>query len=216
MLIKFLAHAAFLITAQNGTKIIIDPYHSGPGFSYKPVTEPADIVTKSHDHGDHNAIETVQGNPVVISEPGNRTVKGIAIKGTAVFHDTESGKARGKNIVFCFNVDGLNICHLGDLGHALTSAQVEAVKPVDILLVPVGGFFTIDAGVATTLVSALKPGIIIPMHYKTSKAESLPIAAVDDFLKNKKNVRKLDSSVLEVTRATLPAAGEIVVLKPAN
>ncbi len=216
MIIQYLAHAAFLITARDGVKIVIDPYHSAPGFSYSAINETADIVTKSHDHGDHNAVDTVEGNPVVISEAGSHRVKGVAIKGIAASHDELGGSKRGKNIIFCFNIEGLNLCHLGDLGHTLNAEQIKAIKPVDVLLIPVGGFFTIDSAVANEVVAALNPGIIIPMHYKTTRSEGLPIATVDGFLLNKKNVKKTSSSTLEITRATLPAAPEIVVLQPAK
>jgi L-ascorbate metabolism protein UlaG (beta-lactamase superfamily) len=216
MIIKYLAHAAFLITAQDGKKIVIDPYHSAPGFNYAPVAETADIVTKSHDHGDHNAIELIKGHPQIVSEAGSRTVKGIAIKGVEAFHDAVGGSKAGKDIIYVFSLDGLNLCHLGDLGHPLDAAQLAEIKPVDVLLIPVGGFFTIDAKVAAEVAAALNAKVIIPMHYKTAKSEGLPISTVDGFLKDKKNVRKLSSSTLEISPATLPPSPEIVVLQPAN
>jgi L-ascorbate metabolism protein UlaG (beta-lactamase superfamily) len=216
MLIKYLAHATFLVTTQNNTKIVIDPYHSAPGFNYAPVNETADIVTKSHDHGDHNATEMVKGHPQIISEAGSHTVKGISINGVATFHDAQGGSKAGKNIIYSFNIDGFTLCHLGDLGHALDSSQITALQPVDILLVPVGGFFTIDAKVAGEVAAALKAKLIIPMHYKTTKSEGLPIATVDAFLKDKKNVRRLKSSTFEISRAILSVDTEIVVLEPAN
>lgn len=216
MIIKYLAHATFLVTAEDGKKILIDPYHPSPGFSYAPINESADIVTKSHDHGDHNATEVVKGKPQIISESGSHTVKGIPIKGIPAFHDALGGSKAGKDIIFCYTVDGLNLCHLGDLGHPLDPSQLLAIKPVDILLIPVGGFFTIDAKMAAEVAAALNPKVIIPMHYKTAKSEGLPIATVDGFLKDKSNVKKTNSSIFKVTKSTLPLAQEIVVLQPAN
>jgi L-ascorbate metabolism protein UlaG (beta-lactamase superfamily) len=216
MLIKYLAHATFLISAQDGTKIVIDPYHTAPGFSYTPVSETADIVTMSHKHGDHNAAELVKGHPQIVSEAVSQTIKGIAIKGVPSFHDAQGGAKAGQNIMYRFTIDGLTLCHLGDLGHALDAAQLNALKPVDVLLIPVGGFFTIDAKTAGEVATALEPKIIIPMHYKTAKSEGLPIATVEGFLKDKKNVRRPASSSLEVSKATLPSSAEIIVLIPAN
>jgi L-ascorbate metabolism protein UlaG (beta-lactamase superfamily) len=215
MLIKYLGHASFLVTAQSGQKILLDPYHSTPDLRYAVISETADIVTCSHSHGDHNAAELVKGNPQVITSPGQYNVKGISIKGVAAFHDDDGGKKRGADIIFCFNIDGMHLCHLGDLGHRLDAAQVAAVKPVDILMIPVGGFFTIDAKITAEVASATGAKVIFPMHYKTSKS-GLPIATLDTFLADKKNVRQVASSSCEINQTTLPNIPEIVVLTPAN
>jgi L-ascorbate metabolism protein UlaG (beta-lactamase superfamily) len=215
MIIKYLAHAAFLINAQNETKIITDPYHPAPDLKYSPIDESADIVTSSHSHNDHNAVESIGGQPRLFTETGNWSLNGITVKGVAAFHDDQGGRQRGRNIIYCFKVDGLNLCHLGDLGQALEASQLDVLKPVDVLLLPVGGFFTIDLKTAAATAAALNARVIIPMHYKTAKA-GLPIAPIDDFLAGKKNVRRLKSSSLEISRDTLPAAPEIIVLQPAN
>jgi L-ascorbate metabolism protein UlaG (beta-lactamase superfamily) len=214
MKIKYLAHASFLITSQDNTRIITDPYTVGQGISYGAINEPADIVTVTHSHGDHSNSKSVKGNPVIIQEPGAQTVKGIKIKGTPVFHDEAQGSKRGKNTMFCFEIDGMNLCHVGDLGHQLSPSQISEIGKVDILLIPVGGFFTIDSSGASAVVKSIQPRVVIPMHYKTPKAE-YPIAPVDDFLKDKKNVKRSVSSEAEFTRATLPKDTEILVLSPA-
>ena len=211
MKIKYLAHASFLITADDGTKIITDPYTAGQGFKYAPIDEAADIVTVSHDHGDHNNVAGIKGNPQEVRE--STTVKGISIKAVPTAHDEKGGSERGKNTVMCLVVNGVRVVHLGDLGHLLTDNQVVEIGKVHVLLVPVGGFFTIDAAAAKEVADQVRARVIIPMHYKTEKCE-LPIGGVEDFLKAKDNVTKVDGSELEFTVPTLPTGPQIMVLKP--
>lgn len=214
MKIKWLGHASFLVTSAGGTKIVTDPYTVAREINYAPINESADVVTISHDHGDHNNDRAVKGNPQVIRGEGIRKVKGIEFKGIASYHDAAKGSQRGNNIIFCFTVDSINVCHLGDLGHLLNDKQITDIGVVDILLIPVGGYFTIDAKQATTISQSLKARIIIPMHYRTAKC-ALPISEVDEFLKGKGNVRKLNSSEIEYEKGKLPEKAEIVVLQHA-
>lgn len=214
MKIKWLGHASFLVTSEEGKKIITDPYSVAGGISYTPIKESADVVTISHDHGDHNNDKAVKGNPHVIRERGIRWVKGIEFKGIPSHHDAAQGNQRGDNTIFRFTVDGINICHLGDLGHLLNDKQIADIGSVDILLIPVGGYFTIDAEQATAISWSLKARVVIPMHYKTSKC-ALPISKVDEFLKGKENVRNLNSSEIEYKKGKLPEKAEIIVLQHA-
>lgn len=214
MKVKWLGHASFLITSQNGTRVITDPYAVGMGISYGEIRETADIVTVSHEHGDHNNVAAVSGSPEVVRDAGVQDAKGIEFTGVASFHDDAQGSERGPNTIFCFAVDGVKLCHLGDLGHPLTAEQAAEVGEVDVLLAPVGGFFTIDAGVATQIVDLLKPRVVIPMHFSTDKC-AYPISGVEDFLKGKSNVRKVDGSEVELTKDELPPATEVVVLRSA-
>lgn len=214
MKVKWLGHACFLISSDAGLRIITDPYAVGGGVGYAPVNEAADIVMVSHDHFDHNAVSTVAGKPEVVRGGGTKNANGVEFKGIATYHDDSKGSQRGDNTVFCFSVDGVKLCHLGDLGHRLSSEQVAEIGDVDVLLVPVGGFFTIDANVAGQVCDDLKPRVVIPMHYKTPKLD-FPIAGVDEFVKGKANVRALDSSEAEFKLGELPDATEIVVLQPA-
>jgi L-ascorbate metabolism protein UlaG (beta-lactamase superfamily) len=214
MKIKLLGHSAFLITSDKGVKIITDPYEAGPGWAYGAITESADIVTVSHDHFDHGNVAAVRGNPEVVRRAGRSTAKGMEIKGIASYHDEAKGRLRGNNTIFCFDVDGIRVCHLGDLGHLLDDKQVKEIGSVDILLIPVGGYFTIDAKAATQVCNQLKPGVIIPIHYGTEKGAS-DLAGVDEFLRGKTNVRRLDASEVEFKRGELPATSQIMVLKPA-
>jgi L-ascorbate metabolism protein UlaG (beta-lactamase superfamily) len=210
MKIKYLAHAAFLITSNSGVRIVTDPYETSVGLNHGVIKETADIVTVSHEHGDHNNVSAVQGNPSVVKT--STEVKGIKIKAVPAAHDDKGGSQRGKNTIFCFEVDGIKICHAGDLGHILTADQVKAIGKVDVLMVPVGGFFTVDAKTAAQVGDQLKPGIIIPMHYKTEKM-NFPISGVDEFLKGKNNVTRVNGSEIEIKAGKLPAAAQIMVLK---
>lgn len=214
MKIKYLGHAAFVITSDRGVRIITDPYGTSPDLTYGEIRTTADVVTVSHDHFDHCNVAAVGGNPQVMRRAGVSTAKGIKFKGIISYHDDEGGRMRGNNIIFCFEVDGVKVCHLGDLGHRLDDKQKAEIGRVDILLIPVGGYYTIDAKTATEVCDQLKPGVIIPMHYRTDKG--LPnIAGVDEFLRGKARVKWLDTSQVEFKAGGLSDAGQIIVLKPA-
>ena len=212
MKVKWLGHASFMITSDSVAKIITDPYVTGGGINYSEIKESADIVTVSHEHGDHSNVAAVKGNPEVVSQATE--VSGIEFKAIPTYHDEAGGKQRGENTIFCFEVDGVSVCHLGDLGHQLDSEQIAEIGATDVLLVPVGGYYTIDAGVATEVCNRLKPRVIIPMHYKNERC-AFPIAAVDEFLRGKERVSQLDTSETEFERGELPASTQIIVLKPA-
>jgi len=164
MKISWLGHACFLIETEI-TSILCDPFNEGVG--YPLFKGNAGLVTISHDHWDHNAAHLVGGNPFVVKGPGSFLFEDIQIKGFTSFHDKAQGKKRGNNIIYKILADGLNLVHLGDIGHVLTKEQVEEIGAVDILLVPVGGNFTVDADEAYEITGQLKPKIVIPMHFKT-------------------------------------------------
>lgn len=164
MIINWLGHACFVFETTAG-RIITDPFDSSLG--YQPYQEPVDVATVSHQHWDHNAVQTLQGDPQVISTAGCFEIGPVKITGVESCHDSKGGRLRGPNIIYKFEVDGLNVVHLGDLGHILEPAQVEAIGAVDILLLPVGGIYTVDAFQAKVVAEQLKPVVIIPMHYKT-------------------------------------------------
>ena len=214
MKIKWLGHSAFLITSAAGIKIITDPYTVGDGINYHPINESSDIVTISHIHGDHSNISAVKGSPVILREQGSNNIKGIDIKAMQVHHDSTLGSQRGKNLIFCFKIDGVVVCHAGDLGHILSQKQIEEIRRVDILMLPIGGFYTIDGREANIVAQSLKPRIVIPMHYKTPGTE-YPIAGVQPFLKSRENVRQTDTSEIELTLTNLPQVTETIVLKSA-
>ena len=217
MIIQWLGHASFLIISASGVKIITDPYEPGSfggALKYRAITISPDIVTVSHEHADHGYVEGLPNHFEVVSRPGTKVVHGIEIKGFEFYHDSEGGALRGMNVVYVINVDRVRVCQLGDLGHELSQTQADILGEVDVLLIPVGGTYTIGPEEATRMIGLLKPRVVIPMHYKTEKVE-FPIRPVDDFLKGKTNVRQLNSSEFELTRETLPDQCEIVVLKHA-
>lgn len=214
MKIKWLGHSSFLITSEKGTKLLTDPYSSGWGITYSPIKEQADVVTVSHEHGDHNNTASLPGAPQVVKGSVSKEVKGISITGIPTYHDKSKGSERGANTIFCLAIDGIKLCHMGDLGHTLTPEEARQIGQVDILLIPVGGYFTIDASEATKVYSDLKPCIVIPMHYKTSKCD-MPISGVEDFLRGKTNVKRTGTSEVEVHKDKLPATTEILVLNHA-
>lgn len=213
MKIKFLGHASFLITSKHGVRIITDPYKPGcfdGGIKYDPITEEADIVTISHEHDDHNETN-ISGNPAFVRDSGAKTMRDITISGVDVYHDTNVGKERGSNIIYNMTVDGINVVHLGDLGHELSSDDVKAVGNVDVLLVPIGGYFTMDAAAVDKVISALKPKVIIPMHFKTEKC-GFPIAPLENFTKDKEF--KKQNGEVEISTENLPSTTAIYVLHP--
>lgn len=215
MKVKWLGHSCFLVTSKSSVRIITDPYTVGGGINYSPITETAEIVVVSHDHDDHSNVSAVQGKPEVVKGSGTKTAKGIQLRGIAAYHDASHGKQRGTNIIFCFTIDDIKLCHLGDLGHVLSPEQVKEIGAVDILFVPVGAPYTIGASAASQVCDQIKPKVVIPMHFKTPGC-AYPIAGVEDFLKGKKNVRRIGGSEVDFEREKLPAATEIVILQPAS
>ena len=214
MNIKWYGQASFLITSASGLRIITDPYAPSERLAYREIDEPADIVTVSHAHGDHSNVAGVKGNPVVVKE--TKEVKGIKFKTVAAFHDSAGGSQRGNMIIFCFQIDGINICHLGDLGHPLDKKQIAKIGKVDILMTPMAGNFTIDAKTATEVYEKLDAKIVIPMHYRNDRCPNLPVAPVDDFINGKSNVTRLEVSEVEFKAGVLPEKAQIVVLTPAR
>lgn len=215
MKIKWLGHASFLIISDSGIRILTDPYEPIMGMKYKEIKESADIVSVSHEHGDHNNVKAVKGSPRVLKGATAGEVKGIEFSGVETAHDESGGKERGGNTVFCFEVDRIKLCHLGDLGHMLTEEQIKRIGRVDILMVPVGGNFTIDGRMADAVIKNLKPSVVIPMHFNNDRCPEFPVAGVEAFTGGKKNVDMEKSSEAEYTADGLPPDTRIVVLKPA-
>ncbi|WP_163875138.1 MBL fold metallo-hydrolase [Paenibacillus favisporus] len=184
MQIKWYGHSSFQFTSDAGTRILIDPYYKFLGYRM-PVPIESDIVVVTHDHGDHNKIQAASGDYLVVNEPKEYSVGDVDISGFRTFHDKVNGQKRGPNIVFRFRMDGLTICHCGDLGHLLTEEQANAIGPVDVLLVPVGGRMTLDGAEAAQVMRQLQATVAIPMHYSTKALGLLGrlfFAKVDKFL----------------------------------
>jgi L-ascorbate metabolism protein UlaG (beta-lactamase superfamily) len=217
MKIKWYGHSAFQITTEKGIRIIIDPYESGSfggALSYGKIEDQADIVLTSHDHADHNYTKDIKGKYNHISKAGDHEIKDIKIKAIPCFHDSLGGKKGGSNLIFVITADGLNLVHMGDIGHSLDPELLKKIGKVDILLLPVGGFFTVDAAMAQKIMNDIKPGVTVPMHYKTEKC-NFPITPVENFTKNQANVRVLKESSVVIKKETLPQEPEIIILQHA-
>lgn len=215
MKIQYLGHSSFKLTESTGTSVVCDPYSPEVGFAMKKVS--ADAVTVSHHHFDHDNVAAVGGNPRIIDKEASYDLPGVEINAVKSFHDGSRGKKRGENVIFKFRMDGLDICHLGDLGEACSAELIELILPVDVLLIPVGGNYTIDAETAKEYVDRLMPEIVIPMHYRTKDCR-LDIEKVDEFLDefDDDSVEISDSSEIELSRSDL--TGErtrVIVLRRA-
>ncbi len=187
MQIIWKGQSCFQITTQktkSPVNITIDPF--SPEIGLRPPTGAADIVLVTHDHKDHNAVDLVSGQPKIFTTPGEYEIGGISIVGVNTAHDAKQGSERGKNICFIIEMEEVRTIHLGDLGHTLSQEQLDQIGAVDIVLIPVGGKFTIGPQEAVEVVNQLEPRVVIPMHYKTESLKSKAlsdIAPVDEFLK---------------------------------
>jgi L-ascorbate metabolism protein UlaG (beta-lactamase superfamily) len=214
--IKYEGHACFLITTETGSRVMVDPYDFGAygdSFGYGPITDPAEVVLITHEHRDHDGAGSITGSPVVLRQGG--TAGGIDFHVVEAPHGQPGGEDRGNIRIFFWRTDGLRFCHLGDLGAPLEPEQAESIGPVDVLFIPVGGRFTIDAAEAHQVARQLQARVVLPMHYATART-TFPLAPVDDFLQGAAHVLRVGASEWAVTADTLPEVETVVVLTPAN
>ncbi len=206
--ISWLGHSCFSIRGAQVT-VITDPYSPDLGYLLgKPI---ARIVTVSHQHQGHAYVQGIGGEPKTVTGPGEYEISGVLIIGMATFHDGEKGRERGKNTAYLIEIDEVSVCHLGDLGHVLTTEQVEEIGNVDVLLLPVGGVSTINAPMAAEVVRQLEPKVVVPMHYKT-EALNRGLEPVGGFLKEM-GVKEVDSRPkLSLTKASLPISTQVFLL----
>ena len=212
MLIQHIGHAEFLITLESGFRIVTDPYDASTGYPVRKIE--ADGVLVSHHHHDHDAVENVAGHPQVIDYAGLHTfAPGITATGILADHDDAEGAKRGKTLLFLLEAEDLRLIHLGDLGTLLDAGQLDALGRADVLMIPVGGFYTIGAAQAKEVVEQLDPRIVIPMHYRTEYNADWPIDPVEEFTKlfDPAQVRT-GGQALRVTRGDLNCHPRIVVL----
>ncbi len=214
MIIKYLGHSCFQLTESTGTTIVCDPYSSEVGFSMPEVR--ADAVTISHHHFDHDNLKAVKGNPIVLDKESSFDLPGVEINAIKSFHDGVRGKRRGENIIFKFRMDGIDVCHLGDLGEACSPELIELLLPVDVLLIPVGGNYTIDAATAKDYVERIMPNVVIPMHYRTRELK-IDVDKPDEFLRlfDEEMIEESESCELELSRSDLGEGTRIIVLRRA-
>ncbi len=181
MIIQWIGHSCFKIqnkTTSDGVTLVTDPFDKKIGL--KPPAFEADIVTISHKHFDHNNVKALRGKPYIIDTAGEYDIRGVSIQGIESYHDEKEGKEKGLNIIYRIEIDDISIAHLGDLGHTPDNKQLEVLQGTDILLIPVGGKFTIGAKKAAEVVAQIEPRIVIPMHYKTP---NLKVDGLDDVQK---------------------------------
>lgn len=179
MKIKWYGHSCFLLTAANGTRILTDPYDASTGRELKDIE--CDAVTSSHDHFDHNYFDAAAGNPVYLKGTEFRNVNGIVTGAVESYHDKNSGKDRGMNYIRSFDIDGIRVVHLGDLGDVPSDELKESIGKADILLIPVGGIFTIDPNEAIETAEKIGPKVLIPMHYQADFL-NFKLGSVEEFL----------------------------------
>lgn len=220
--LTWFGQATFLMSTDDSVKVLMDPVN--PGMMKVEIPDAIDLVTVSHEHGDHNYVELAQGNPVVIHGlEGNdyaeidQVVKGIHVRTVDTFHDNQGGSQRGKNAIFIFELPGLNVVHLGDLGHVLSDSQVAAIGKTDILMIPVGAGPTIDLPGALEVIRQLKPKVVIPMHYTPADAPEggFRLGTVEEFIKAAGNTYdiKYAGHTETFVSGELPARTTIMVMK---
>lgn len=195
MEITWLGHSSFLIKDSKGRTLLTDPFDETVG--YKVFENSADIVTISHHHFDHDYTKKVKGNPKILDKVGFFHECDIDIKGIPSYHDNVQGAKRGENVIYVFKMDDYRICHLGDLGHVLAVKDADQIGEIDILLIPVGGNYTIDGKEAAAVCKLLNPHIVIPMHFKTSSI-SFPIEGAESFLMHMQNGDRIHSNTLKL------------------
>lgn len=200
--LTWLGHSSFLLIAGDGTRIVIDPYD--PSVGTLPGDLAAEIVTVSHQHFDHNYLKGVKGKFSLVDTAGHHKIGNISINGIMSWHDDQMGAKRGANIINIFEIDGLRICHLGDLGDVPSKDELLRMGNLDYLLIPVGGTYTLDPAGADRLIKLIKPKVVVPMHYgmKPGIERLLPLSA---FLDGKLDVTYAEPGEVELIK---PAAGE--------
>jgi len=213
MEIKFFGHSSFKIKGKAVT-IVTDPYNPSVGFKFPKVE--AEIVTISHDHQDHNQRESVGGKPYVIAGPGEYEIKDVSVFGLQTFHDESQGEKRGTNTAYRIELEGMSLCHLGDLGHSLSSNQLGELNGVDVLFIPVGGVYTIGPKRAVEVITQIEPKIVVPMHYRVAEQKGnetfAQLSGVDEFLKEI-GEEVSPQPKLMISLDQLPSEREVVVLE---
>lgn len=208
--IYFYGQACFKLKGKTAS-VIIDPYKEDFTGLKLPKDLSATIAISSHNHDDHNNLGVITGAELIINGPGEYEAGGISVVGVSTYHDKEKGAQRGKNTVYNITVDGLNIVHLGDLGDKLTEEQIDEIGLTDILLVPVGGVYTVDSKAASDLVSQIEPKIVIPMHYSLPGLK-FELEPVETFLKEMGFENPEPQPKLSITRDKLPGELQVVIL----
>ena len=200
MKLEWIGHACFRLTAENGTVIVTDPYDDSVGIRVPKLD--ADLVTISHGHHDHNNLAMICGRPDVVQGVESAQIRGITTQAVGSYHDDQHGALRGQNNVRIFLIDGLKVVHMGDQGCMPDQMVMQAILNADLMMIPVGGFYTIDTKGAKAIIEQTRPKCVVPMHYKTKHC-TYPIAGIEPFLeamgvKNASPVRELEIGPISV------------------
>lgn len=212
MFIEWLGHACFYVTLKSGIRVLFDPYDKPTG--YPDIDAEADIVITSHSHHDHSDLSGVKGSFELINTAGVHKLNDVVIEGIPTWHDHHNGSHRGPNLIFTLKRQGMTLCHMGDLGCVPEESVFEKLKGVDILLLPVGGCYTINAAEALEICGRLSPNIIIPMHYKTSVC-TINIEPIDFFLEaagGEYDISRLGKNTFEIDKSSFKKRTRIVVM----
>jgi L-ascorbate metabolism protein UlaG (beta-lactamase superfamily) len=207
--ITWLGHACFRIKGSQAI-VITDPFP--PDLGYTLGSQTADVVTISHWHPSHSYYQGIKGEPRLVKGPGEYEIAGVLILGLTTYHDSVKGQSRGKNTIYLMEVDGVAVCHLGDIGHILPDEAIEQMGTIDILMLPVGGVSTIAPAMAAEIIRKVEPKIVLPMHYKTP-ATKRELEPVDDFLKEMGQALVEPKPKLNITKSNLPISTQVIVLK---
>lgn len=212
VIIEWMGHSTFQITSSRGARILTDPHGA---FDLPHPTLPQHIVTTSHQHGPHNSVHMAPGTPVILHgltptgedwQKISTTIRDVSVYAVPAYHDKSQGMQRGKNAIFVFRVDDICIAHLGDLGHVLTAEQLKMMGKIDILLMPIaGGYFTVTPAEARDVTKQVNPKIVIPMHFWWEQA-------VQEFVQDMPNVKRLNTAVLKIAKSELPKSTEVLVM----
>ena len=217
--LRWYGHSFFLLTSPQGVRVVLDP---NADIGYPMPERPPDVVTVSHEHSDHNRADRLGGSPVVLRglkaggagwNPISYQKKDVRITALPAYHDDRRGRKFGLNSIFIVETGGLRLAHLSDIGQTLSEATVKAMGRIDILMVPVGGRFSIDDLGAREIMARLKPRVTIPIHYKTPVTANWPIEDETSFLEGLKNVRRLKKLTASLTPETLPPQPEVWVMR---
>lgn len=211
MILRYYGHSFFTLTLENGKVIAFDPY--GDFYQYPKRKIPADVCCISHHHHDHNGVSSITSSYQTIDTHGcHRPFPGVSVYGTETSHDDQNGALRGKNIIFTVEAEGLSITHCGDLGHTLSTADINEIGQPDILLVPVGGYYTIDSHLAAKVQAQLSPIVTIPMHYKTEYDPEMPIEGITGFL-SLTNAQDTQCPLLRLTHQDISERPTVMTMK---
>ncbi len=213
MQITWYGHSCFRLRGRNGT-VVTDPFGDELGYTMPRLR--ADIVTVSHDHPDHANVKAIRGTPRIIDGPGEYEIKGIFVIGIPSYQEETSHHAGVRNTVYLFDLDGVTVCHLGDLRRVPTQSQIEELGYVDVLLIPVGGGSTLGAAKASEVISVLEPKVVIPMHYKTSFLKGLKLQPVSLFLKEMGLKEITPQDRVTIAKTALPSETQVIVMECAS